>query len=202
MGKSNGARRAKGNGAARRKPRVPRGPSAGTVCVFKRTFNAGNIAKAVNDQGHQWGTVPSSLLDWGSLQVVWARYRLLRVTNHFIISGEFDTTPAYPTLFVYSDFVSAGAPLSLQEAMLKQGVKQLNFGSMAPKRSFTYVPNVWTSTGFQTQVPAPSIHYQTATAFAPTFSSCSGWALNYNSTTSAPNIVLIQEMLIEFSQPV
>lgn len=200
MGKSNGARGAKGRGG-RRRQRVPRPLSAGTVCVFKRTLNAGNITKAVADQGYSWVTQPGSLLDWSSLQAVWARYRLLRVTNHYIISGEFDATPAYPTFFVYHDMVSAGAPSSIQEAMLKQGVKQLNFGSMAPKRSFTFVPNVWTSTGTQTQVPAPSAYYQTATAFAPTFTSCAGWGLNYNSSTAAPNILLVQEMLIEFSQP-
>lgn len=184
-----------------RKSAVPRGLS-GTVAVFRRTLNAGNVSRGPADQGQQFGTVPSSLLDWGSLQVVWGRYRLLKVTNHFILSGEFDTTPAYPTLFVYHDFVSSGAPVSLQEAMLKQGVKQLGFSAANPKRSFTYVPQVWTSSGFATQVPAPSIHYQTATAFAPVFSSVGCWGLNYNTTVGSPTIVLIQEMLIEFSLPV
>ena len=169
--------------------------------MIRRTFDAGLVARALADQGQQFGTVPSSLSDWASLQAVFARYRLLSVTNHFILSGEFDTTPAYPTLFVYHDFVSAGAPASLQDAMLKQGLKQLNFGSMNPVRSFRYVPNVWTSTGFQVQVPAPSVKYQTATGFAPVFSS-SAWALNYNTTVGSPAIRLVQEMIIEFSEPI
>lgn len=191
------------NGKKPRRAGVPRAPrSTGAVAVFKRALNAGNVARAVADQGQQWGTVPSSLLDWGSMQTVWGRYRLLSVTNHYILSGEFDTTPAYPTFFVYHDLVSAGAPTSLTEAIMKQGVKQLGFSATNPKRSFTYVPMVWTSSGFSTQVPAPSAYYQTATAFAPTFSSVSGWGLNYNTTVGSPTVVLVQEMVIEFSQPI
>lgn len=191
------------NGKRPRRVGVPRAPKTpGTVAVFKRALDAGNVARPAADTGSQWGTVPSSLLDWGSLQTVWARYRLLSVTNHFILSGEFDTTPAYPTLFIYHDLVSAGAPTSLTEAMMKQGVKQLGFSATNPKRSFTYVPMVWTSTGFSTQVPSPSAYYQTATAFAPTFSSSSGWFLNYNTTVGTPSVRLIQEMVIEFSQPI
>lgn len=174
----------------------------GTTAIIRRTLDAGNVVRPLNDGGSQFGTVPSSLLDWSSFQTVWGRYRLLSVTNHFILSGEFDATPAYPTFFVYHDLVSGGAPASLAEAMLKAGVKQLNFGSTAPKRSFTYVPNVWTSSGFSTQVPAPSARYQTASAFAPTFTSVSCWALNYNSSVGSPTIRLIQEMVLEFSLPV
>lgn len=184
-----------------RQQRVPR-PLGGTVAVIRRVLDAGIVSRGVSDQGQQFGTVPSGLLDWGSLQVMWGRYRVLSVTNHYILSGEFDTTPAYPTLFVYHDLVSSGAPLSLTEAMLKDGVRQLNFGSNAPKRSFTYHPMVWTSSGFSTQVPAASARYQTATAFAPTFTSVGAWGLNYNTTVGSPGIRLIQEMTLEFSLPV
>lgn len=197
-GKGNGRMRGQKRG---RKQRVPR-PLGGTVAVIRRTLDAGNVSRGVSDQGQQFGTVPSSLLDWGSLQVLWGRYRVLSVTNHYILSGEFDTTPAYPTLFVYHDLVSSGAPTSLAEAMLKQGVKQLSFGANVAKRSFTYVPNVWTSSGFQTQVPAPSARYQTATAFAPVFTSVGAWGLNYNTTVGSPTIRLLQEMVLEFSLPV
>lgn len=198
-GRKNGRQSGRKRGRLQRVPRPV--SSAGTVAVIRRTLDAGNLARLVADSGYQFGTVPSSLLDWGSLQAMWGRYRLLSVTNHFILSGEFDTTPAYPTMFVYHDFVSSGAPASLAEAMLKQGVKQLNFGANCPKRSFTYHPMVWTSTGFQTQVPAASARYQTATAFAPTFTSCGAWGLNYNSAVGSPTIRLLQEMTLEFSLP-
>lgn len=184
-----------------RKQRIPRGP-AGTTAVIRRVYDAGNVIRGATDAGIQFGVVPGNLLDWASLQATWARYRLLSVTNHFILNGEFDTTPAYPTWFVYHDLVSAGAPTSIADAIIKAGVKQLNFGSTAPKRSFTFVPMVWTSAGFASQIPAPSARYSTATASAPAFSSCAAWALNYNSTVGTPAVRLVQEMILEFSEPV
>lgn len=199
MPKRAGRRRAEG----KRKVRVPRSVgSAGTVVSIRRVYDAGTVVKALGDGGGQWGTVPSNLSDWASFQATFARYRLLRVTNVYMVSGEFDATPAFPTLWVYHDYMSTGAPANLSQAFLKQGVKSLSFNATTQRRSFTYVPMVWTSSGFQTQVPAPQLYAQTAAAFAPSFSSVGYWAQNYNTTTAACNIMLLQEMLLEFSLPV
>jgi len=179
--------------------RVPR-PVPGTVARIRRVLNAGNVVRGAADAGSQWGTVPSSLLDWASLQALFAQFRLLSVTNHYILSGEYDGTPAYPTFWVYHDFSSQGAPSSLQDAFVRQGVKALSFSATNTKRSFTYVPKVWTSSGFATQLPAPQVWGQTATAL-PVFSSVSGFTQNYNTTVGSPTIVLLQEMLLEFRQP-
>lgn len=181
--------------------RVPRPLKNGTIVTIRRVFDAGNVVKALADSGGQFGTVPSNLSDWSALQALFARYRLLRVTNTFMISGEFDTTPAYPTIWIYHDLVSAGAPASLTQAYLKQGVKSLSFNATTSRRHFTYVPMVWSSSGFATQVPSPQMYYQTAGGFAPTFSSASYWAQNYNTTTGACNLMLLQEMLLEMSEP-
>jgi len=181
--------------------RVPRGPRAGTVAVIRRVLDAGSMSKATSDQGYQFGVVPANLSDWGSLQVMWLRYRLLSVRYIFMTSGEYDTTPAYPTLWTFHDLVSAGAPVSLVQAYLKKGVRSLSFSATAQRRVFDVVPMVWTSSSFATQVPAPSIYYQTTSAFAPTFSSVAVWGQNYNSTTGAATIMVLQEMAIEFSEP-
>ncbi len=186
----------------RRPARVPRAVSNGTVAVLRRTFAAGNVARLAVDGGAQWGTVPSNLSDWSSLQGLFARYRLLRVVNHYVTNGEYDSSPAYATFWVYHDFMSVGAPTSLQDAFLKQGVRALRFSASQTKRSFSYVPMVWASSGFSTQLPAPQMHYQTATSFAPTFSSLAGWLQNYNTTIASPPVLLVQEMVIEFSEPV
>jgi len=208
MPRNGGARRARARaGRARVRPlnvvSIPRSVgSAGTVVQLRRTLDAGVLVKTVSDGGQQLGTVPSGLSDWAQLQAMFGRYRLLRVTNHFLVSGEFDATPAYPTLWVYHDQMSIGVPGSLTVAFLKQGVKPLSFGPTYQHRRFSYVPFVWTDTTFRTQVPAPQMAYQTATASAPSFSSVAMWGQNYNSTTSAANIMLLQEMLLEFSEPV
>jgi hypothetical protein len=170
--------------------------------VIRRVFDAGTIVKPAVDGGGQWGTVPSNLNDWASFQATFGRYRLLRVTNVYMCNGEFDTTPAYPTFWVYHDLVSGGAPANLTQAFLKQGVKSLSFNATCQRRRFSYVPMVWTSTGFQTQVPAPQFYCQTAAAFAPSFTSVGYWGQNYNTGTAACNVMLLQEMLVEFSLPV
>lgn len=185
-----------------RKTRIPRAVKTGTTVVIRRVLNAGNIVKPAADGGGQWGTVPSNLSDWASFQATFARFRLLRVTNVYMLAGEFDATPALPTLWVYHDFLSLGAPASLEAAFLKAGVRSLSFNQTASRRSFTYVPYVWTSSGFSTQVPAPQFHGQTASAFAPTFSSVGYWGQNYNTVVAAPTLMLLQEMLVEFSEPV
>lgn len=190
-------------GRSKRTVRLPRQVgSSGTVARIRRVLDAGNVVKGATDSGGQWGTVPSNLNDWASFQATFARYRLLRVTNVYMISGEFDATPAYPTLWVYHDFMSTGAPANLVQAFLKQGVKSLSFNATTSRRAFSYVPMVWTSSGFQTQVPAPQFYAQTAAAFAPSYSSVGYWAQNYNTGTAAANLMLLQEMLIEFSLPV
>lgn len=193
-----GVRRRKRNGTAS----IPRGPSVGTVAVLRRALDSGLIGRAAADAGAQFGTVPGSLLDWGSLQVIWGRYRLLKVVDHFLVSGEFDGTPAYPTFLVYHDYMSAGAPASITEAMMKRGVRELSFNATTQHRTFEYVPMVWTSSAFATQLPAPSVHYQTATAFAPVFSSVAAWMLNYNTTVGSCPVRLVQEMVLEFSLPI
>lgn len=182
--------------------RVPRAIQNGTVAVIRRVFNAGNVVKGAADAGNTWGTVPSNLSDWASLQALFGRYRLLKVVNHYMTSGEYDTTPAYPILWVYHDLASLGAPASLPDAFLKTGVRALTFTATRTKHSFPYIPMVWTSSGFQTQVPAPQLKYQTAAGFAPTFSSISAWAQNYNTAVGSANLLLLQEMVLEFSEPI
>lgn len=191
----------------RRRPaprkRVPRPVSNnGTVARIRRVLDAGTVVKGAADAGSQWGTVPSSLSDWAQLQALFAQYRVLHVVNNYMLAGEFDASPAYPTLWVYHDLASVGAPANLSQAFLKKGVKSLEFNASHNRRSFRYVPMAWTSSGFQTQVPAPQLWGQTAAAFAPTFSSVSGWAQNYNTLTAAASIMLLQEMVIEFREPV
>lgn len=201
-GKANGGRRrGKKNGkrAVTGLSRMPR--AGGTVAVIRRVLDAGVLSKAATDQGSALGVVPGNLSDWGSLQVMWLRYRLLKVRFIFMTSGEYDGTPAFPTLWVYHDFVSGGAPTALVQAYLKQGVRELSFNTTRQKNVFDFVPNVWTSSNFSTQVPAPQMKYQTTSAFAPTFSSIALWAQNYNTGTAAANITILQEMLIEFSEP-
>lgn len=189
--------------SGKRKVRVPRQVgSVGTVAVIRRVLAAGNIVKPATDAGGAFGTVPGNLLDWASFQATFARFRLLRCTNVYMVAGEFDTTPAYPTLWVYHDLVSAGAPASIADAFLKRGVRPLSFNATVQRRVFSYVPMVWTSTGFNTQVPAPQFCGQTASAFAPVFSSVGYWGQNYNTGTAAPTLMLLQEMLIEFSEPI
>lgn len=186
---------------ARGATRVPRSVSTGTVALIRRVFDAGSVVKPISDSGGQWGTVPGNLSDWASFQATFGRYRLLRVTNVYMVAGEFDSTPAYPTLWVYHDYLSLGAPANLTQAFLKQGVKSLSFNASVQRRSFTYVPMVWTSSGFQTQVPSPQFYAQTATAYAPNFSSVGYWGQNYNTTTGGATVMLLQEMLLEFSLP-
>jgi len=181
---------------------VPRGVrSAGTVAIIRRVLDAGTIVRGVTDSGSQFGVVPSNLSDWSQLQALWGMYRLLRVSNHFMIDGDFDTTPAYPTLWAYHDYASLGAPANLSQAFLKRGVKALSFNAANTKRTFSLVPMVWTSSTFATQVPSPQMWYQTASAFAPSFSSISVWGQNYNSTVGTPGLRLLQEMQIEFREP-
>lgn len=181
--------------------RVPRGiSSAGTVAVIRRVLEASQPRGAV-DQGYQLGVVPTNLSDFAQLQALWARYRLLRCRFHFVVSGDYDASPAYPTLWVYHDLVSAGAPTGLTQAFLKRGVKALTFNAANNKRSFDVVPNVWTSNAFLTQVPAPQMHVQTASSFAPTFSSIAFWGQNYNTAVASAPITVLIEMMLEFSEP-
>lgn len=201
MPRQRGAR----NGNRRKAPAsIPRAPGRGrgTTAVIKRAQDVGNLTRPVTDNGQSLGIVPGSLLDWGSLQTMWGVYRLLSVKYTFIIGGEFDGTPAYPTLLVYHDLASLGAPNSLTEAMMKKGVSRLCFNASKSVGVKQFVPRVWTSNGFQNSLPAPSVWSQTATSFAPNFSSLALWGLNFNSTVGSAAIRLVIEMVIEFGEPI
>lgn len=185
----------------RRAARVPRGVSSvGTVAVIRRVLEASQ-PRGVTDQGYQLGVVPGNLSDWSQLQALWARYRMLRTRFHFVQSGDYDGTPAYPTFWTYHDLVSAGAPTSLSQAFLKKGVKALSFNAANTKRTFDVVPMVWTSNAFITQVPSPQMYVQTAASYAPSFSSVAFWGLNYNTAVASCPITCLIEMMIEFSEP-
>jgi len=190
----------RGAGPKKHKDSIPK-QVAGTTCVVRRVVNSAVTRPAV-DGGFQFGTVPANVVDWASFQAVFARYRLLHVTHHFVVGGEYDGTPAYPTLFIYHDLASVGAPANLGTAFLSAGVKALSFNASVNKRSFTFVPLAWTSAGFTSQVPAPRMYCQTSAAFAPTFSSCAAWALNYNNISNAASLTLLTEYVVEFSQPI
>ena len=181
---------------------VPRGLRNGTAySIVKRGLNAGNLPRPVTDGGGQLGFAPGSVLDWGSLQVLFQRFKLLRVDTHFTLSGELDTTPAYPTLILYHDKVSGGAPPTLGDAFIKEGVKMLEFNAGKLHHVVSCRPYVWLDNAFKTQKLSSEVDSSTATASIPSFSSLSYFALNYNTTVGSPSINVTQVFTFAFSAP-
>lgn len=182
----------------RGKARVQRSPQLGVV-VQRRTLSLGNLAKGAVDQGFQLGITPSGLPDWTSLQAVWKRFRLLGVVINFVNNGEYDTTPAPCTLVVSHDVTSTGVPASLVEAMSLKGKRMLQFNQARNMQRFPFTPLVWTSGALSLTVPSAGAYAPLSSG--PAFTSAVGWGINYNTAGGTPNIVVLVEMLIEFSYP-
>lgn len=181
---------------------VPRSVKGQQYSIVVRGLNAGNLVRPLSDGGGTLGIVPANVLDWGSLQVLFARFKLLKVDTHFTLSGEVDTTPAYPTLVVYHDMVNAGSPASLAEAYMKQGVKFLEFNASKAHHVVSYRPFVWLDNAFRTSKPSSEVDSSTATGNIPNFSSISYFGLNFNTGVGSPSINVTQVFTFAFSQPI
>lgn len=177
---------------------MPRAPTLG-VCLQRRTLSLGNLAKGAVDQGFQIGITPSGLPDWTSLQSVWKRFRLMSVDLTFITNGEFDASPQYPTLVVASDVTSTGVPASLAETMSLRGKKILAFNAAKSIEKFAFKPLVWTSGALSLTMPAAQAYAPLSSG--PAYTSAVGWGINYNTAGAAPNIVVLVDMMLEFSYP-
>lgn len=198
-----GKRNGNGGRAMRRKRGgrsvpVPRGPGNG--CVVRRAFSFGNLAGAVADQGYQIGITPSAVLDWSSFTAVWKRFRLLSATVHMVISGQNDSTPIYPTAYIYHDVVSAGAPATILDALVQKNRRILSFGTSNQHRSFTFRPIPWSDGSFQLTVQRADAYWCPVGGFAP-FTSAAMWLQGYNTTANSPVVNVTVELVIHFDSP-
>lgn len=200
----------KGQRQQRRK-RAPRPRMIGGALVtrLKRCHNAGDAARIATDQGHSFACTPTTLLDWTSLQSLFGQFKIMRVTANFVMRGELDATPSYPTFICYEDRTVTGGPATITEAMQKEPRVSLNFGPDRTTGKFSYVPKVFPgATGgtgsFAVQVPASTVWMPTSFGggAAPVFTGLAFWGASYNSTLASPIVQLVWEFWMEFRYPI
>lgn len=198
-GKKNGGSRKNGGGARRRRnDGVPRGIANG--CVVRRAYSIGNLVGAVADQGYQFGVTPTALLDWSSFAAVWKRFRVLSATVHMVIAGQNDTTPIYPTAYIYHDVVSAGAPATILDALVQKQRRILSFGTSNQHRSFTFRPLPWSDGTFQLTMQRANQYWCPVGGSAP-FTSAACWFQGYNTTVNTPIVNVTVELVVHFDSP-
>lgn len=192
-------RRPRGNKKRAAPRRVPRPISNG--CIVKRPYNYGNLAyPGPTDAGIQIGITPSTVLDWSSFAAVWKRFRVLEATVHFVIWGQNDTTPAYSTIYVYHDVVSAGAPPTLMDALVQKGRRILSFSASTMHRQFRFVPVPWTSSGLTATASSPGQQWLPTTG-GVALTSAAAWIQGFNSSSQQPGINVYLELLLHFDSP-
>lgn len=188
---------------------TPRRVGGTLVTKLKRCHNAGDAARIATDQGHSFNFTPTTLLDWSALQTLFGQFKVTKVAANFILRGEMDTTPSYPTFIVYEDKTVTGGPAIITDAMQKEPRATLTFGPDKTTGKFTYVPKVFPgATGgtgsFAVQLPASSVWMPTAFTggAAPVFTGLAFWGASYNTTINSPIIQLVWEAWMEFRYPI
>lgn len=196
-GKGNGGRPRRQRGG-RRNVGVPRGINNG--CVVRRAYSIGNLSAGAADQGYQFGIIPSAVLDWSSFTAVWKRFRVLSATIHMVTAGQYDTTPTYPTAYIYHDVVSSGAPTTILDALVQKQRRILTFGPDKAHRSFTFRPIPWSDGTFQLTMQKASQYWCPVGGFAP-FTSAACWMQGYNTTLGQNVINTTVELVLHFDSP-
>jgi hypothetical protein len=168
----------------------------------RRAYSNGSIAIPAVDTGFQVGVVPSNTLDWSSYANLYRRFRCLRATVHFILSGDFDATPASTTFIAYHDPTNLGAPTSVQEALVAKGRRLLTFNQSKNMASFGFSPVLFTSTAFTATVGSSTAWAPTTSGFIPSFSSLAVWGLNYRTAIAPPVIACFVELILHFDSPI
>lgn len=183
-----------------RRGRIPRPLANG--CVVRRAYNYGNVPYPGGgvDGGLQVGITPSAVLDYSSYAAVWKRFRVLTATVHFVQTGQNDTTPCFPTLYVYHDVVSSGAPATLLDALVQKGRRVLAFGSNTMHKSFTFRPLPWTDGTFVNTI-AKADDYWLPVGGAGPLTSAAVWMQAYNSGLQTPGLTIFVELTLHFDSP-
>lgn len=191
-----------------RKIQVPRGVGGYLVSRVKRSHNAGDVARIASDTGHRFPLDPGTLLDWTSLIAVFGQFRVMSVQANFVMRGELDATPSYPTFIVYHDLVRTAATPSIITEAFQKNHRILSFGPTKPTGKFRFIPMVFPNTSVtvginNAAVPSPQFWCTSQpSALLPLFSDIAFWGSSYNTTLASPIISLVWEIWLEFRYPV
>jgi len=194
MAKAMKGRRARRN-IKRQVPRTLNQPES--HIRIRRSYAQGLVARFAADQGTEVGVNPTLIDKYAAFADQWMFWKLNKVTFHFILDGAQPATAVYPTLVIYRDPVSVGAPASLTVAASAPDVKYITFGANSTHKTYSYVPKQQLST-YALYGPTQWVPTTGATFV---FSSIAFWAINYNTTVNTPQLYMVVDCDISWRTP-